>query len=207
MTDNMQRARELLAAECRAEKMGPVATAIEQGMHVSGFADISLRAIAAALRQAAVVPEAKHPDDGNGDDGAYNRGWNDCREAMLATHPAAAVDEAVSRAYDAGFRVAANWMERDDLHAACGSQAYAEDKAAALRLAVPEGMVRDFRRDLTVFCEAIEEGADTALANRGLSDHEEGFHRGSRDAAKRIRRIMYDGTIAAAPTVSAEGER
>ena len=25
MTDNMQRARELLAAECRAEKMGPVA--------------------------------------------------------------------------------------------------------------------------------------------------------------------------------------
>ena len=86
----------------------------------------------AALRQAALVPEAKHPDDGNGDDGAYNRGWNDCREAMLATHPAAAVDEAVSRAYDAGFRVAANWMERDDLHADCGSQAYAEDKAAAL---------------------------------------------------------------------------
>ena len=56
MTDNMQRARELLAAECRAEKMGPVATAIEQGMHVSGFADISLRAIAAALRSAQ-VPE------------------------------------------------------------------------------------------------------------------------------------------------------
>lgn len=54
MTDNMQRARELLAAECRAEKMGSVATAIEQGMHVSGFVDISLRAIAAALRQAAV---------------------------------------------------------------------------------------------------------------------------------------------------------
>ena len=52
MTDNMQRARELLAAECRAEKMGPVATAIEQGMHVSGFADISLRAIAAALEAA-----------------------------------------------------------------------------------------------------------------------------------------------------------
>ena len=52
--------------------------------------------------------------------------------AMLATHPAAAVDEAVSRAYDAGFRVAANWMERDDLHADCGSQAYAEDQAAAL---------------------------------------------------------------------------
>ena len=55
MTDNMQRARELLAAECRAEKMGPVATAIEQGMHASGFVDISLRAIAAALRLA--VPE------------------------------------------------------------------------------------------------------------------------------------------------------
>ena len=52
MTDNMQRARELLATECRAEKMGPVATAIEQGMHVSGFADISLRAIAAALEAA-----------------------------------------------------------------------------------------------------------------------------------------------------------
>ena len=52
MTDNMQRARELLAAECRAEKMGPVATAIEQGMHVSGFVDISLRAIAAALEAA-----------------------------------------------------------------------------------------------------------------------------------------------------------
>ena len=50
----------------------------------------------------------------------------------LAAQPAAAVDEAVSRAYDAGFRVAANWMERDDLHADCGSQAYAEDKAAAL---------------------------------------------------------------------------
>lgn len=53
MTDNMQRARELLAAECRAEKMGPVATAIEQGMHVSGFADIALRAIEAALRLSA----------------------------------------------------------------------------------------------------------------------------------------------------------
>ena len=53
MTDNMQRARELLAAECRAEKMGPVATAIEQGMHVSGFADIALRAIEAAMRLSA----------------------------------------------------------------------------------------------------------------------------------------------------------
>ena len=51
-TDPNERARELLAAECRAEKMGPVATAIEQGMHVSGFADISLRAIAAALEAA-----------------------------------------------------------------------------------------------------------------------------------------------------------
>ena len=55
MTPIERKARELLAAECRAEKMGPVATAIEQGMHVSGFADISLRAIAAALRLA--VPE------------------------------------------------------------------------------------------------------------------------------------------------------
>lgn len=63
---------------------------------------------------------------------------------------------------------------------------------------IPEG-VRAFRRDLTAFCEAIEDAADTALANRGLSDHEEGFHRGSRDAAKRIRRLMYDGSIAAQP--------
>ena len=55
MTPIERKARELLAAECRAEKMGPVATAIEQGMHVGGFADISLRAIAAALRLA--VPE------------------------------------------------------------------------------------------------------------------------------------------------------
>ncbi len=83
-------------------------------------------------RYAARLRDTTSTDDGNGDDGAYNRGWNDCREAMLATHPAAAVDEAVSRAYDSGFRVAANWMERDDLHADCGSQAYAEDKAAAL---------------------------------------------------------------------------
>lgn len=55
--------------------------------------------------------------------------------------------------------------------------------------------VSDFRRDLTAFCEAIEDVAWTALVNEGLSDHEQGFHRGSRDAAKRLRRLMYDGTI------------
>ena len=30
------------------------------------------------------VPEARYPDDGMGDDDAYNAGWNDCREAMRA---------------------------------------------------------------------------------------------------------------------------
>ena len=192
MTDNMQRARELLAAECRAEKMGPVATAIEQGMHVSGFADISLRAIAAALRQAALVPEAKHPDDGNGDDGAYNRGWNDCREAMLATHPAAAVNEAVSRAYDAGFRVAANWMERDDLHAACGSQAYAEDKAAALRLAVPEGFVVVPREPTESMVEAICAAHAAGGWPDGYGKHAQGLHRAHAQ-------IGYRAMLAAAP--------
>lgn len=54
-----QRARELLAAECRAEKMGVVATSIEQGMHVSGFADIALRAIEEALRLSAGADSAR----------------------------------------------------------------------------------------------------------------------------------------------------
>ena len=33
------------------------------------------------------VPEARYPDDGMGDDDAYNAGWNDCREAMRAAVP------------------------------------------------------------------------------------------------------------------------
>lgn len=46
------------------------------------------RQIAAALREqpeARGVPvglERKYPDDGNGDDDAYNRGWNECLEAL-----------------------------------------------------------------------------------------------------------------------------
>ena len=31
------------------------------------------------------LPERKLPDDGNGDDDAYNRGWNECRAAMAAS--------------------------------------------------------------------------------------------------------------------------
>lgn len=37
---------------------------------------------------APVGVERKYPDDGNGDDDAYNRGWNDCLDA-LAQQPAA----------------------------------------------------------------------------------------------------------------------
>ena len=37
---------------------------------------------------APVGMERKYPDDGNGDDDAYNRGWNDCLDA-LARQPAA----------------------------------------------------------------------------------------------------------------------
>lgn len=54
-------------------------------------ADIGIaayRLIAAALRFAQ-VPEPKFPDDGNGDDDAYNAGWNACRAAMLAAAPKA----------------------------------------------------------------------------------------------------------------------
>ena len=42
---------------------------------------------------APVGVKRKYPDDGNGDDDAYNRGWNDCLDA-LAQQPAA-VDEAM----------------------------------------------------------------------------------------------------------------
>lgn len=36
-----------------------------------------------------LVPNKRLPDDGNGDDDAYNAGWNACRAAMLAAAPAA----------------------------------------------------------------------------------------------------------------------
>ncbi|PJK00825.1 hypothetical protein CO641_02315 [Lysobacteraceae bacterium NML91-0213] len=45
--------------------------------------------LATAPPSAPVGVERKYPDDGNGDDDAYNRGWNDCRDA-LAQQPAAA---------------------------------------------------------------------------------------------------------------------
>jgi hypothetical protein len=47
-------------------------------------------------------------------------------------------------AYEAGWRTAANWMERDDLIADIGSPAYIADRAAALASApmkeAPEGL-------------------------------------------------------------------
>ena len=47
------------------------------------------RASQAAAPSAPVGVERKYPDDGNGDDDAYNRGWNDCLDA-LAQQPASA---------------------------------------------------------------------------------------------------------------------
>lgn len=84
-----QRARELLAAEFRRELWHSDAAEVMagEGDQIYGPA---LRAIEAALRLSAEadwVPPAKHPDDGNGDDDAYNAGWNACRAAMIAAAP------------------------------------------------------------------------------------------------------------------------
>ena len=84
MSDLIERLRARVTHEKTIPSMGHNAADRERTELIT-----LLTEAAAALRQAALVPEAKHPDDGNGDDGAYNRGWNDCREAMLATHPAA----------------------------------------------------------------------------------------------------------------------
>lgn len=40
--------------------------------------------------------------------------------------------EAIGNAYDDGWRTAANWMNRDDLHVDIGSPAYEADKAKSL---------------------------------------------------------------------------
>lgn len=50
--DNEQKARELLADECRKEGLNKVARDIELGMHASHFVDIALRAIKAAAQSA-----------------------------------------------------------------------------------------------------------------------------------------------------------
>ncbi|ALN79465.1 hypothetical protein [Lysobacter antibioticus] len=42
-----------------------------------------------------LVPDKRLPDDGNGDDDAFNAGWNKCREAMLAAAPAEPVAEPI----------------------------------------------------------------------------------------------------------------
>jgi len=65
------------------------------------------------------------------------------------------------------------------------------------RAAGAEGVAGDVlisRRELTELCEAIEEEV-IAPAN----EHAIGFARGSANACKRIRRCMYDGSLAAPP--------
>lgn len=51
-----------------------------------------------------LVPERRLPDDGNGDDDAFNAGWNKCREAMLAAAPAPTLDEAFDQVKGALLR-------------------------------------------------------------------------------------------------------
>lgn len=51
-----------------------------------------------------------------------------CLVTDLFTHP----QEALEKAFAAGWRTAANWMNRDDLVADIGSPAYMKDRDAAL---------------------------------------------------------------------------
>jgi hypothetical protein len=60
----------------------------EPGQRNIAKAVARLRVIASQV-VAGSVPEAKYPDDGDGDEDAYNRGWNDCRATMLASAPPA----------------------------------------------------------------------------------------------------------------------
>lgn len=57
--------------------------------------------VSAALeqREAVAIPAKRLPDDGCGDEDAYNAGWNDCRSAMLNTAPPS-MAEAQARALD-----------------------------------------------------------------------------------------------------------
>ena len=49
----------------------------------------------------AVAPDARFPDDGNGDDDAYNKGWNDCRAFTIASKYANPPPAHTSEARDA----------------------------------------------------------------------------------------------------------
>lgn len=92
MADQMQQAREILAAEIGAPvTAGSFVGTLPAAVH----ADVAIRAISAALRAAPVAPNARvtqplRADESRqeqADAAIYNRGWNDCRAAMLAARP------------------------------------------------------------------------------------------------------------------------
>lgn len=56
-----------------------------------------------------VAPDAKFPDDGNGDDDAYNKGWNDCRAFTIASKYAKPKDSAPAGSGEVSIDAA--WLE------------------------------------------------------------------------------------------------
>lgn len=95
MTDDQQRARELLAQEYERDGITHVPDCIRREAMLTEMEHRAIRAITAALRAAPEVPAARATEplradesrQEQADEAVYNRGWNDCRAAMLAARP------------------------------------------------------------------------------------------------------------------------
>ena len=77
----------LTAAQQQGDKEVNMDVTVRDGAWVGTYAEWRRRN-RVAPPSAPVGVERKYPDDGNGDDDAYNRGWNDCLDA-IAQQPAA----------------------------------------------------------------------------------------------------------------------
>lgn len=106
MTDDQQRARELLAAEYTRLGWPSGWAKMALSGEIGDFeADPVFAAITAALRAAPEVPAARvteplradEPRQEQADAAIYNRGWNDCRAAMLAARPQGVKDGMITR--------------------------------------------------------------------------------------------------------------
>lgn len=62
---------------------------VDEGTALVALFDDSLRVGSSLYTEPPSTPvgvERKYPDDGNGDDDAYNRGWNECLDALATQH-------------------------------------------------------------------------------------------------------------------------